>query len=99
MITVTCASCAISFGMDDELHAERKKDGSTFYCPNGHKLHFGDNDVTRLERQVYSLQRTIASLERSRDAWMATAKRYDHVARAYKGHLTRLKKRFGLWQE
>lgn len=34
--SVRCAKCGVPFSMPDTLVAQRKKDGETFYCPNGH---------------------------------------------------------------
>lgn len=37
---VICCSYGIPFCMTDDLHAQRQKDGDTFYCPNGHSQMF-----------------------------------------------------------
>lgn len=37
---VPCLDCGIMFGMPLELEEVRKKDGKTFFCPNGHGQYF-----------------------------------------------------------
>lgn len=35
-----CANCGVIFGMPVEIEERRRDDHRTFYCPNGHSLHF-----------------------------------------------------------
>lgn len=40
-----CANCGTVFGMAKDLEKRRRQDHETFYCPNGHRMHFtGKND-------------------------------------------------------
>lgn len=36
-----CASCGVIFGIPADLEERRRTDHETFYCPNGHRMHFG----------------------------------------------------------
>lgn len=35
-----CAACGVIFGIPVDLEKRRREDHGTFYCPNGHSLHF-----------------------------------------------------------
>lgn len=48
---LTCCSCGITFSMDDILRELRQKDGTTFYCPNGHAQHYSESEATRLVKK------------------------------------------------
>jgi len=48
-MTVTdCAACSVIFAAPDRLISERREDGGTFYCPNGHQLTF-DGEIHKLK--------------------------------------------------
>ena len=38
--TCTCCSCGISFTVPSSYYAKLQENHNTFYCPNGHSLHF-----------------------------------------------------------
>lgn len=52
LTVVDCAHCGQIFGMTDELVARRRKDGATFWCPQGHANFYGDNENLRLQAQL-----------------------------------------------
>lgn len=83
---VECGDCHIWFGLEATMHSTVRQSGKTFYCPNGHEIHYGDNENSRLKRQ--------------RDAAQARARHLDDQLEsekrskaAVKGHLTRVQKR------
>jgi hypothetical protein len=84
-----CCKCGVGFGFPDDLRTKRLEDGETFYCPNGHPQHYTDTAAMKLKR-----------MERDRD-WYARrlkTERADKDAversrRAYKGQLTKTKRR------
>lgn len=42
-----CCACGVLFGMTKELHDQRYRDKSSFYCPNGHsQSYMGKSDKT-----------------------------------------------------
>lgn len=89
LVRTSCADCGIVFGVPQQWQVERSDDGKDFWCPNGHRLHFGGN----------TLRERLAAAERARD-WantsaqaardQAEAERRSHAAT--KGHLTRTRK-------
>ena len=88
-----CSACSVVFAVPDRLIKERREDGKSFYCPNGHGLVF---DLSETEK----LKKKLADAERDRD-WYKTAERQardaeqraSRSAAAYKGQTTKLRKR------
>lgn len=56
LVTVNCPTCTIVFAMPKQLFDLRQKDGESFYCPSGHKLHYGDNETAKLEKRINDLK-------------------------------------------
>jgi hypothetical protein len=58
---VTCANCGVEFWMTDGLERARRRDGSSFYCPNGHSLSYAPTEdqkqIKELEGQLESQRR------------------------------------------
>jgi hypothetical protein len=52
---VECCICGIYFGIPKAMHENLKEHGGSFFCPNGHSLHFGDSRVEQLRRQINAL--------------------------------------------
>lgn len=88
-----CCSCGIEFSAPAHYFSKRRQDGKTFYCPNGHKLHFGESETDKLRRERDRLKQRVAQkddeIERQRN-WREGAER---SASAYKGQATRLRNR------
>jgi hypothetical protein len=52
IVTIPCPSCGIIFGVPQDFDRERRADGRTFYCPNGHVLTFGKSEEEKLRTQL-----------------------------------------------
>jgi hypothetical protein len=59
----TCCKCGTVFAMDEELQALRKRDGDSFYCPNGHGQHYTQTDATTIS----DLRAKLKEAEQERD--------------------------------
>lgn len=88
----SCANCGIAFAAPDWWIKARRDDGATFYCPNGHPLHFGQNT---LDKQLAAAKRRGDSLSTALTAAQdqAAAERKAHSAT--KGKLTKTRNRVG----
>lgn len=53
----TCCSCGIAFAVDAQVRAKWRTDGSSFYCPNGHRQHYTETDIQRLKKQLERAER------------------------------------------
>lgn len=93
--TFDCSSCGLVYGMDARFVARRRADGRTFYCPNGHPQAFtrSELDLTRerLERANRRLDSAEAQMVHERDQRQAA----ERSARAYKGQVTKIRRRVG----
>lgn len=49
---LTCGVCHVLFGMEAKHHAAVKSDGEWFYCPNGHRIHYYENEEQKLRDQL-----------------------------------------------
>lgn len=86
LTVLSCGDCHIPFAIPENLYNNVYGDGSYFYCPNGHRIHYHETDNERLKNE---LARTKTSLLRERDAHAFT----ERQRRAEKGAKTKLKKR------
>lgn len=88
LVCLQCPVCGVGYAIPAELHAAncdgRSKDG--WYCPNGHCLTITETDANKLRRERDRLQQRLAQRD---DEIAAEQKR----TAAYKGQVTRLKKR------
>lgn len=105
----TCCheNCGIVFGLEQGFVRHRRQDHKGWYCPNGHLQYFlGENEAERLkkelERQKAESQRELAKeqqrrkwAEESRDMANKREDRAKRKAAAFKGIVTKTKKRVG----
>lgn len=86
MRTVTC-ECGITWAAPEGWFNEREKDHKTFFCPNGCGRYFPqESDEERLKRLLDSERRRCISAKEE-------ANFLERSLRAYKGQVTRLKKK------
>ncbi len=88
-------TCGVLFGLESNYRAQKLKDGTPFHCPNGHSQWYTrkQNRESELEAQ---LANTARQLEWSRDEVRSQRGRLELEKRrtaAYKGQLTRLRRR------
>ena len=90
---IDCARCSILFGVPQAFADKRREDGAGFYCPNGHSLGWHETEEDRLRKRAELLDRRLRSAQDTADRWRENAERERRSAIAYKGHLTRIRKR------
>lgn len=74
----TCCSCGIAFGMPTDFKsiAQRKAEGKTFYCPNGHPQHYtSESDDAKIKRLTRERDEARARTERERQSKLKLEKR------------------------
>lgn len=90
----TCANCGVAFGLETGYDDERRKDHKTFYCPNGHTQWYpGKTEKEKLEEQLEAAQSLAQREARRRARAEQECEAAQRQTRAYKGHITRLKRR------
>lgn len=60
MIEATCPICGITFGLPPDRHDYLRIHGGSFYCPNGHHVHFEDSRVKRLNQEIDALRKELS---------------------------------------
>lgn len=95
-----CPNCFIYWSAPSALFEARRKDGGSFYCPNGHSLSWTDNENDRTRRERDRLKQENARLaEQAKAAWATAEERNtarrdaERRAAAARGQVTKLKKR------
>lgn len=69
---IKCSSCGVNFMMEHEHCQQRREDGESFYCPNGHSLSWNDNCKTRLDKAAAEISRLASQVQLERDQKAAT---------------------------
>jgi hypothetical protein len=86
--TIRCCACDLLFAVPQTWLDERQEDGRSFCCPNGHQQHFTERESERLRRQLKQAEAQVTHLRDQRDA-------AERSARAYRGQVTKIRKRVG----
>ena len=83
-----CIHCNFEFALSEKFLKRRRNDHKVFYCPRcGKGMVCSElSDVARLKRQLTNVQACCVEYEEKAEA-------LEKSKRAYKGHVTRLKKR------
>lgn len=59
-----CCNCGIEFLIPTHYDESNRKDGDTFYCPNGHPLTYGIGRCEKLTNQNNRLKRELEESNR-----------------------------------
>lgn len=89
--TLTCGVCSIPFAIPKDLHDKVKRDGSVFYCPNGHNIGYNENENKRLRRRLEFKDDEIRWQTDMRKAAETEVRSQRNRSNALKGHLKRIK--------
>lgn len=89
-----CGTCGVVWAMPEKFIELRRKDGATWYCPNGHHwVYSGETEEKRLKRELAQTRDRLASERARRDQAEAETQEARHSLRTTKGVVTKLKKR------
>lgn len=83
---MTCVDCGTAFAMDETLVELRRKDGASFYCPNGHSQKYSCSPVDKLKEKTDELKETKDEL---RDAKAEITRLRCELIKAQKPNLLR----------
>jgi hypothetical protein len=86
LFVILCGNCGIMYGVPDDWDNRRRKDGKTFYCPNGCPRVYRETEEDRLKAR---LTRKTAENDQLR----AENRSLEARRRAAKGQLTKTRKR------
>lgn len=94
MIFIECGSCGVPFAMSEDFIEERRKDHKTWYCPTGCPRHYPQK--TEKEKLQEKLNKTENRLQQEIQCCISArdeANSLEMSRRAYKGQVTKLKKK------
>lgn len=58
-----CWVCGIAFAWPEHLDDRARERGTTFYCPNGHAIRYGESEATKLRAELAREEGRIAQLK------------------------------------
>lgn len=95
LVVVSCPECGIVHAIPKDFRDAIAAAGrpSHYYCPNGHDLGWSESEADRQRKRAEQLQRRLSSQEDTARRWQANAEAERRSAIAYKGHLTRMRRR------
>lgn len=97
LIREECCNCGIEFAMPKNWKNILLDNHERFYCPRGHSQHYtGETVAEKLEKRNKSLVQQKGWADDRGDRWERNAEFYKNQARAYKGHMTRLKNKMAM---
>jgi hypothetical protein len=88
-VVVTCCECHVQFGMTKQHDIELLDEGGNFYCPNGHAQHY----TQTTKKQLDNMKRDRDWYARRLKVERADKEAVERSRRAYKGQLTKTKRR------
>jgi hypothetical protein len=95
LTVITCGVCHVPFAIPDNMYRKVHRDGSLFYCPNGHHIYYYEDENTKLKAQLDQAKSEAKWQRHHREVAEQEAKHHEAVARGYKGALVKTKKRIG----
>lgn len=94
--TTFCGECQIPFAIPADMLRRAHEDKDVyFHCPNGHRLHYAEDENDKLRRQLEQSQQMRKSLSARLTHESDQRRAAERSAAAFKGQATRLRKRIG----
>lgn len=98
-VEVVCyaKSCKVSFCIEKNRHAQLQRNGEGFYCLNGHLQSYspGPSEAQKLRQENARLADQARLAQESADYQRSRREAAERSASAYKGQVTKIKKRVG----
>jgi hypothetical protein len=88
-----CFTCGVQFGVSAKFNNNCRRDGRTFYCPNGHTMVYTETSEMKLQRELKKAQDEKDFYEQRLRSEEASHAHTTNRLSATKGALTRTKKR------
>jgi hypothetical protein len=93
LTVLTCGVCSIVHAIPNQLYDRCQERDEHWYCPNGHYLHFIETEADKQRHRAERAEQDARWARQQRDAARQLAETERRSAIAYKGHLTRIRKR------
>lgn len=87
LVLEECCSCHLQFAVPRDWQAERRRKRDIWTCPNGHRQHYTAEAEEERLRRVLRQERALTT------HYQDQAEAAERSARAYRGHITRLRRK------
>ena len=94
MTNMECPVCGVPYTLTEELHSSHTKNGTSWYCPNGHSLSFNETELDRIKKELAEITEKNNQAINSTKYWRTSSNSYEKSANSYKGHFTRMKNKY-----
>ncbi len=98
LVQMTCPweGCGIRYAIPARVRDERKMDGESWNCPNGHAIVYRENDLKIAEQKVERLDRQLDRCSIARDTARGNAGRARNRAAGYLATITKWGRRLAI---
>lgn len=93
LFVMDCSECGVIYGFASTYEARRREDGKSWRCPNGHPQAFRESESDQQRKRAEQAERRLKWAEARESAQRRERQAAERSARAYKGHLTRMRGR------
>ena len=93
LVRVICGECSVPFAISETLYEKAQQRGQQFWCPNGHKIGYNETENDRLKAKLEREEHWRRDAETRATAARDQAQAAERRVTAYKGVVTRVKKR------
>ncbi len=90
-----CSQCSVVYWLTKVHRTQLVETGETFYCPSGHPQYFADSEINRLKRQLEVSERDRKYYRERREIERAAKESAQRGRAAFKGQVTKIKRRVG----
>ncbi len=90
-----CYLCKQPVILSQQKYKRCHETGENFYCPDGHPQVFTESEKQRLEKELEQEKRRREWAQNERDTYRKQRDHHERSARAYRGVITKTKKRIG----
>lgn len=90
-----CFKCHITFAIPVDFQRRCREQGETFYCPLGHGQVYSTTEIQRLKQKLEREERWRKDAETRARAARDQADAAERSRAAYKGQVTKIRKRVG----
>lgn len=88
-----CCHCGVFFGIEAGHYKCLVRDKTSFFCPNGHKQSFTENEADRLRRERDRLQQQVAERDDEITKLAEQSQRADKAVKVATARIRKLQKR------
>lgn len=85
---IECYKCHVHFGMTQDHTARCKRDGDSFYCPNGHSQCYTETDLSRAKSEAAKARQEAAQAKKDADTYYKWYKEQSEIKAATERRLS-----------